>query len=322
MKEKIKNADFHVDLFNPQLSEILNNPELGHAIKRSKQFPKEGLKKLDLIFASVYRRINDETKKEAVNSNEAVQNNIRNDLNKIIEYAKSTKNLKIIEKPEDLYIKRKEDENSIILHLEGGDIITNPDIINDLYKRGVRSIGPLYSHDNQLGGGASSGNVNRGLTALGKRVIDRIIEKGMIIDTAHANQKTAMDILERIRDYDKIAATHTAFGEKQRFITEELFKKIAEKGGVVGFTPAKPFFPTLENYLDNFKKASDLAGSTDNLAIGTDFGGLDAEHLFDELDDIGKLTIIAEKLSEKGNYSDEEISKIMYGNIERLVKQI
>ena len=125
--------------------------------------------------------------------------------------------------------------------MEGGDIITDPDVVEELYARGARSIGPLYSHDNQLSGGAA-GDKNRGLTPFGRSIIDRMVEKGMIIDTAHANHKTTLDILERVRQYKKVAATHTALGEKERFLTPELLKEIAARGGVVGFTPAKPFF--------------------------------------------------------------------------------
>lgn len=190
-----------------------------------------------------------------------------------------------------------------------------------ILNRGVRSIGLLYSHDNQIGGGAS-GDKNRGLTPLGRQLIDKMIEKGMIIDTAHANRKTAQDILDRVRNYSKVATTHTAIKEGERFITPELLKEVAARGGVVGFTPAKPFFPTLKDYIEGFKKASDLTGSAENLAIGTDFGGLDVSHLYEELDEVGKLSIIAEKLSEDGKFSDEEIAKIMYGNIERVVKEL
>jgi len=319
--EKIPIADFHADVFNPELNKILNSSEFSHAVERANQFPAGGLKKVDLIFASVYKRLNEDTKAAAPEANENIQGPVKEDLYKIIEFAKASENLKVIENPEDLGLEDSEDKTNILLHLEGGDVITGPEVVDELHKRGIRSVGPLYSHDNQLGGGAS-GDENRGLTSLGEKVIQRMIEKGMIIDISHANRKTADDILSQVGQYEKAVATHTGFGEKQRFITEELVKKIADKGGVVGFTPAKPFFPTLDDYIENFKRASDIAGSADNMAIGTDFGGLNAEHLYEELDNIGGLSIIAEKLSEQGRFTDEEIEKIMYGNIAKVVKKI
>lgn len=320
--EKMPMADFHQDTLNPILAKILNDPTLSYALERETQLPQEGLRKVDLIFSSVYKRINDEMKSEAVRGSEDKQKPIRDDLYKIIEYYKTTTNFKVIERPEDLAIVRnEEDSTNIVLHLEGGDIITDPKIVDELYKRGVRSIGPLYSHDNQIGGGAS-GDISRGLTPLGRKIIERMLEQGMIIDLAHANQKTAKEILDLSVGYQKTVATHTGLGTDQRFITPELLKKISKSGGVVGFTPAKPFFPTLQSYIENMKRASDIAGSVDNLAVGTDFGGLKAEHLYKDLDEIGKLSIIAEKLSEQGRFSDIEIGKIMYGNIERIVKKI
>lgn len=328
MSERMRFADFHQDTLNPQLVEILNKPELSHAQERAVQLPKEGMKKLDIIFSSVYRRQNAEEKEAAKIGDENKLKSIREDNFKLIDYYKSLENFRIIEKPEDLQIREENDPNNIILHLEGGDIISDPDMVDELYKRGVRSVGPLYSHDNQLGGGAG-GNKNRGLTALGKRVIDRIIEKGMVIDLAHANRLTSHDILERVGNYNKMAATHTGMGgseflpkNSQRYITSELIKKIADKGGVVGFTPAKAFFSSLQKYVDTLKKASDLTGSTKNLAVGSDFGGMDAKHLFSEFDEVGKFGIIAEKLSNSGHFTDEEIADIMYGNIEKIIKKL
>jgi|GEM_PF-1272187 len=320
--EGIKMADFHQDTLNPRLYKILNDPELIYARERDRQIPKAGLEKMDLVFSSIYRRLNEEAKQVAIEGSAEKQKPIKADYDKILDYYHSTSTLKIIEGPDDLVPKSTVAEATpAVLHLEGGDIITSPEVIDELYKRGVRSIGPLYSHDNQLGGGAT-GEKSRGLTPLGRQVIQKMLEKNIIIDLAHANQKTAQDILAVTENYGKTVATHTALGTAQRFITPELLKKITASGGVVGFCPAKPFFPTLENYIENIQKASDLTGTVDSLAVGTDFGGLSPEHLYQELDEIGKFAVIAEKLSIQGNFSDEEIGKIMYGNIERIVKKI
>ena len=58
------------------------------------------------------------------------------------------------------------------------------------------------------------------------------------------------------------------------------------------------------------------------MAVGTDFGGLDAKYLFSEFDELGKLALIAEKLSEQAGFSDDDIAKIMYGNVERIVRKL
>jgi membrane dipeptidase len=323
--EEMPKGDFHVDLANPKLVEILGNPELSHAIKRAKQLTPEGLRKVDLIFASVYRRIDDAQKAIATEGDPKKQESVLNDHHKIIEYYRNTKDFKIIEKPQDLGLPST-DKTNIVLHLECGDIVTDPDIVEELFNRGVRSIGPMYNHDNHIGGGAK-GDLNRGLSAAGKRIIDRMIQLGMIIDVAHANRRTSADIIERARDYQKVVATHTGLGtpsrDMERFITPKLLQEIAKRGGVVGMVPAKPFFPKLEkDFADGMKKASDLTSSADNLAIGSDFGGFDSKDLYEEMDEIGKLSKIAEILSEKGRFSDNEIAKIMFGNIERLVKSL
>lgn len=333
--ERMQFADLHQDRINPQLADILQNPEFQYAAERQRQLPAEGLKKLDLTFASLYRRATGAIKEAAKTGNEEVIGDVREEIGRMLDYYHSTQDFRIIEKPEDLQLSEGEyDRNNIVLHLEGGDILTSPEIVDQLYERGVRSVGPVYSHDNQIGGGAS-GNIHRGLTALGKRIIDRLIEKGMVVDIAHANRRTASDILERVGNYSKAVASHTAMGRPskettghhglvspQRFISKELLQKIAQKGGVVGFTLANPFFESFAKYIDTYKKAADTTGSAEHLAVATDFGGMDAQHLFAEFDEIGKLSLIAEKLSEQGQFSDEEIAKIMYGNVERIVKQL
>lgn len=313
-------ADFHQDAINPQLAEILNKPELGHARERSKQLPREGLREVDLIFASVYRRIGAELKSGVLQGDPSAIGEIRGDIDKLMEYYRTTEQFRVLERPEDLQLQDTYDANNVVLHMEGADIVTDPDVLNELYERGLRSLGPVYSHDNLLGGGAD-GKKERGLTSLGKRVVDRAVELGMVVDISHANRRTAHDILERVQQYEKSVATHTGFGPNQRMITPELIRKIAKRGGVVGLTPAIAFFPTFEKYIDAYDQLAQLTGSSEHSAIGTDFGGLPPEMVYEDFDDIGKLARVGEELSNRG-FGDDDIAKIMYGNIERVVKKL
>ena len=320
--ERMRFADFHMDRLNPFLEEILGNPEFRYAVARKKQIPSEGLNKLDLFFASIYRRATEEIRTGAKSGDENILSSVRREHEKIIDYYNTAANFHVINKPEDLHLEPSGyDANNVVLHLEGGDTISNPDIVDGLYESGVRSVGLLYNHDNLLGGGAK-GDTARGITPLGKRVVDRMLEKGMVIDIAHANRRTTNDILERVGDYPKAVATHTALGNAERHLSPELLKKIAAGGGVVGYTAAKPMFSSFSDYINAYRNSRDLLGSADNLAIGSDFGGLDAQDLFSEFDEIGKLSKVAEALSEKANFSDADVEKIMYGNVERIVKQL
>lgn len=133
--ERIKIADFHQDTLNPILAKILKKPELSHAERRATQLPREGLLKLDLIFSSLYRRIGDGMKAVAGEASRAKQEPIKGDLLKMLEYYRSTGDFRVIEKPEDLKLKN-ENQTNVILHLEGGDILTEPEVIEELYDRG------------------------------------------------------------------------------------------------------------------------------------------------------------------------------------------
>ncbi|MFZ5390741.1 MAG: dipeptidase, partial [Patescibacteria group bacterium] len=274
--------------------------------------------KIDLVFSSIYRRIDEKLKEKMTEENDEVRQTIRNDYETIINFYHLAEGFKIIEKPEDLDLNQDSKNMDVVLHLEGGDVITKPEDLEELYVRGIRSVGILYNHDNLLGGGAR-GDKSRGLTSLGFKIVDKIREMNMVIDIAHCNRKTAGQVIDRLDSYNKLAVTHTGLGESERLVDLDLVKKISSAGGVVGLTPVKGFFPNFSKYLDSFKMISDKIGSVKNLAIASDFGGVDSKYLFKEFDDIGKISRIAEGLSSRGGYSDEEIADIMYGNLERLV---
>lgn len=321
MSERLRFADLHQDRLNPVLAEVLNNPEFRYAAERRKQFTPQGLRTLDLAFVSLYRRANEEVKDAALHGDEQVLGPVRADYLRIADYYNAVREFRVIERPQDIMLGDDYERNNVVLHLESGDIISSPQVVDELYERGVRSVGPLYSHDNLLGGGAA-GSGDRGLTALGKRVIDRMLDKGMVVDIAHANRRTANDILDRVGDYKKVIASHTGIGQQQRFVDVDIIRQIAQRGGVVGFTPSKPFFPSLDAYLSAVRETSERIGNVDVLAVGTDFGGLDAVHLFEDFDEIGKLGYLAERLSVDEKFTDEEVSKIMFGNVERIVKEL
>lgn len=131
-----------------------------------------------------------------------------------------------------------------------------------------------------------------------------------------------MIFLDRVRNYSKTVVTHTALGTSQRFVTLQIIKEIVARDGVVGFTPLNAFFPSFEKYIDTYRDMAEKTSSVENLAVASDFGGADAKYLFAELDEIGKLGRVAEELSQRGQFSDEEVAKIMYGNVARIVGRL
>ena len=69
------------------------------------------------------------------------------------------------------------------------------DRLEVLYGLGVRSAGLVYSNSNQLGSGLAE-QLDGGLTAMGRRAIQRMNEIGMLVDIAHASDRTCLQAIE------------------------------------------------------------------------------------------------------------------------------
>lgn len=309
--KKIETADFHVDLLTPELYQ--------DARERKGQLSEDGLRKLDFAFISIFRRWNKED-----------PSTFKTKLHEILDLFYRGHNYRIIERPEDLQLKGQK----AVLHLEGGDLIQDINDLDELYAHKIRSIGILYSHDNALGGGCA-GDLERGLTNFGKAVVNKMLKQKMIIDLSHANHKTIEDAIDIIEEKQKSPVyTHGGIYAKeanieeldqsglgQRLLLPRLARRIIKAGGVIGFTPCRAFFPSLHNLIAQMDRTVQEAGSTKHVAIGSDFGGFSLKDTLRGVEDIDKLSVIADVLYHKYNYSDEQIRDVMSGNIKRMIDE-
>ena len=127
-----------------------------------------------------------------------------------------------------------------------------------------------------------------GLTEWGKRFIEILNEKNLVLDTAHANEESFYQIVERA---NKVICSHAAFSfiyPHKRNVSKHQIKQILQKGGIIGIvavghflTGAKgsisayenAFYEHIDGYLQNFGDRG--------LCIATDFYGSDAPVFFD-----------------------------------------
>jgi membrane dipeptidase len=317
--EKMKFADFHIDAYShdPRVREIEMKTE---EFDTSGQLNPENLGKMDLIFASVF---DDWYKMESPESKRIIEG--------LLGLYKTTSYFHILNGKKD----ESGSKANVVLHLEGSDAIKDTNDVEYLYNRGIRSLGLMYNNDNLLGGGAF-GNKERGLTELGKKVISLASEKGMIVDLAHANDKTTREAIEFMEENVKnniVVYSHGAvqtpeindefkgfFGDAERILSLERSLQIAKAGGLVGFTAATPFFANLGKLVDQIKRVADLHGDVSHLAIGSDFGGFPNEMAIKGLESLDKMQILADMLSENG-FKDEQIRKIMGENLIKFVNK-
>ncbi len=85
---------------------------------------------------------------------------------------------------------------AIVLGMEAATPIENEvDRLDILYGLGIRQIGIAYSESNSLGSGLKEAG-DGGLTAFGRRAVERMNKLGLAIDVSHSSDRTCLDTFE------------------------------------------------------------------------------------------------------------------------------
>ena len=258
----------------------------------------------------------------------------------------------LADKVDDIIRAHNEGRVAVVIHLEGTpNIGSNLDKIDVLYGLGVRCMGITYSQGNQFGSGLAD-EKDVGLTDLGYKLIDRMNKLGIAIDLAHASDKTSLEVIEASRY--PVFITHAgarALWPTRRMKPDEVIQALAEKGGVIGVEAAPHTTLTLnrrkhtiESVMEHFEYIAKLVG-IDYVAFGPDtiFGDHVAIHRifreelaisktkegippYKEVDYVDGLENPSEFINiirwlVKHGYSDNEIAKVIGGNILRVLNK-
>jgi membrane dipeptidase len=177
----------------------------------------------------------------------------------------------------DLNRARDEHRVGVVLCLEAVTAIgTDLDRLDILYGLGVRSLGLVYSTSNLVGAGLGETG-DGGLTRLGQRVVRRMNDLGMIIDVAHAGDRTALEATEH--SSDPVVITHAGargLWPTARMKPDDVIKACAESGGFIGIeaAPHSTEIPErrahdLDSVMRHAEYCLDLVGP-DHVALGPD----------------------------------------------------
>ena len=258
-----------------------------------------------------------------------------------------------VESVDDILRAHKEGRIGIVFGIEGAAPIENElDRIDILYGFGLRLMGITYSEANALGSGLKE-SADGGLTAFGRKAVERMNKLGMAIDVSHVGPRTALDVVAV--SSKPIFISHVgarALWESKRLAANELLTACADKGGVIGVEAAphttlteKHRRHSIVSFMEHFKYIVDLVG-IDHVAFGPDtlygdhvelhhamLGNLSLKDLlgtrsFEEVDYVQGLENPTETSKNiirwlvKENYSDEKIAKVLGGNIIRVLRQV
>ncbi len=226
----------------------------------------------------------------------------------------------------DIRRAKAEGKTALLLSFEGGEPLgRNLNLLEIFYRLGLRMISLTHSRRNELADGTQLNIQTGGLTRLGRELIGRMNDLGILIDLAHLSDPGIWEILELSRDPVLLTHTNVRAGapgyraglteiDPQRGTSK--LRALAERGGVAGVI----FWgqPSLEAVADEIEAAIQHAGD-DHVALGSDFYG--REQAPRGLEDIGQLPALTEELLRRG-YGEPTVLKILGGNLLRVFEQV
>ena len=177
---------------------------------------------------------------------------------------------------EDILQAKKDGKVGIILGWQNASPIEN-DLkrLALFHALGVRIIQLTYNERNLLGNGCYE-RKDEGLSTFGEDAVREMNRLGILIDLSHVGDRTTLEATELSEK--PVACTHAnarSFHNHVRNRTDEVFKPIAERGGVIGANAfprflRKAFESTLQDYIDAIDDLVDRVG-VDHVGIGTDY---------------------------------------------------
>ncbi len=188
--------------------------------------------------------------------------------------------------------------------------------LDALYEVGVRMAGLVHLAGNDIGG-AAHGIRRGGLTPFGEQVIQRLEQKRIVIDLAHASPKLLEDVLNIATR--PLVVSHTGFTgvyNNDRNLGDAHARRIAEQGGVigVGYFPWATGGRNVASIIKTILYGAKLVGP-DHLALGSDFDGAVTTPF-----DASGIALITDALSREG-MNRQDIANIMGENALRLLRQ-
>ncbi|GIW40303.1 MAG: hypothetical protein KatS3mg076_0880 [Candidatus Binatia bacterium] len=231
--------------------------------------------------------------------------------------------VRIVEKPEEAG-QSDVQRPGMILGVEGGDFLEGrAERLEEAYRDGIRVLTLVHYRTNELGDIQTEEPRHGGLTAVGREVVREMNRLGIVIDVAHGSEATVRGVLDI--SSKPVLASHTHIHRestpprsfpKNRFVSLDLARAVAEAGGVVGAWPAGIGISTLAEFADRIAELVDAVGA-EHVCLGTD---MDANYRA-VLSSYADLPFLVVALGRRG-FGETELEKILRGNLLRLLEAV
>ncbi|MEP4198630.1 MAG: membrane dipeptidase [Aliishimia sp.] len=211
-----------------------------------------------------------------------------------------------------------------ILHLEGAECIgADLEGLDALFDMGLRSIGPVWSRPTVFAHGVpfrfpSDGDTGPGLSEAGRRLVQEMKSRSMVVDTSHMTMKGFWDVAEL---GVPLVATHSnahSVCPTARNLTDDQLKAIGETGGMAGLNFGTMFLNpqgernpigALDHMIPHLAHMIKVAGE-DHVGLGSDFDGAPMPY---GLKHAGDLPVLVGAMRGAG-FGVELIEKLCHGN--------
>lgn len=224
--------------------------------------------------------------------------------------------IKFIEQNESIADAFKNNKNSALFTIENSTALNGKiGNVDKFAKLGVKIITLTWNASNTVGDGADVSD-SKGISDFGKSVVREMEKNCIVVDVSHASDKLFYDVAEiTTRPFIATHSNSRSVTNHRRNLTDEQFKIIKEKNGIVGINFHRDFLsdnPDSASRYDLLKHIDKLLslGGENVICIGTDFDGC---NLPDEITGSESLGEIYEMLL-KHNYKESLIRKIFYEN--------
>ncbi len=219
--------------------------------------------------------------------------------------------------------------------MEGADGIREPEEAEMWMERGVRIIGLTWGATRYGGGTAEPGP----LTDDGRRLLDVMSGLSLTLDLSHASEETFFEAIDRfegaviVSHANPRALLNPEPRHPERHLSDDMIRRLAERGGVVGLVPLNRFIKsgwrpadgrhtvTLEHVAAMIDYVCQLTGSADHVGIGSDFDGtFGRESTPAEIDTVADLALVGDVLKRRG-YTESQVAGVLADNWLRVLRR-
>ena len=238
------------------------------------------------------------------------------------EYAAASNGKLVVIKTKDElanFLERRKTQKLVgaFLGIEGAHALDGqPENVDVLFDAGFRMMSPSHFFDSEMSGSAH-GVERYGLTEKGREMIRRMEARKMLVDLAHASEKTIDDVLAIATR--PVLVSHTGVRgtcDNRRNLSDEQLRAIARTGGVIGigFWDTAVCGESAEAIAKAIRHAANVVGAN-HVALGSDFDGA----VRTPFDTSGEALITEALLNE--NFTEDEIALIMGGNVVKFLSE-